>query len=78
MATFFRLPGGRLKRFRRRHTYHPCGKRRRGRPAVGYGACHGWEPSLNRRCRREAKAELRRAWADPDSEYDARPCRYGW
>jgi hypothetical protein len=61
MRAWIVLPGGRLKRFRNRRTRHNCGKRRKSRPRVGYGLCHGREESGSRVERRLRRADLQKA-----------------
>lgn len=60
MAKFDFLHNGRVKKFRNRQPRCPhCGKRRKGRPAVGYGTCWGWSQSPVRRLRRAHKLQIR-------------------
>lgn len=62
MAQWIVLPGGRIVRFRNRPVRHHCGRRRRGRPALGYGPCYPLNGA--RHIRRASRAALRRAWSE--------------
>jgi len=79
MAVWIVRPGGRPVRFRNQHTSHPCGKKRHGRPALGYGACY--TVNVARRIRRTMNTALRRALrerVDPSYHEVALPDgRYG-
>jgi hypothetical protein len=71
--TWVTRPGGRVTRFRNRQARCDCRGRRHGRPALGRGLCHDG-PRPARVARREAKADVRRAWqggcAIPERERD--------
>lgn len=64
MAVWEVLPGGRVKRFRNRPARHACGRRRKGRPGVGYGLCYAGSLRPARAARRFLAAQLRRAGLD--------------
>jgi hypothetical protein len=61
MSVWIVLPGGNCKRFQNRQTRHHCGKRRKGRPRVGYGLCCGHDECPGRVERRFLKTQLRKA-----------------
>jgi hypothetical protein len=50
---------GRLVKFQNRQARHPCGKRRKGRPRGGYGACHSLNKNPVRQERKRFRARFR-------------------
>ena len=73
MQLWITLPGGRIKRFQNRQSRCRCAKRRKGKPRVGYGLCHGHEEAVSRTVRRLSRAEVRKA--EREEMFDALPRR---